>query len=841
MKKQLLACVLCLFVALQVNAQKPNNHTPSQIYEAVQKLNFLGSVLYVAAHPDDENTRLIAYMSNHEKARTGYLSLTRGDGGQNLIGPELRELLGVIRTQELLAARGIDGGEQLFTRANDFGFSKHPDETLEIWDKDQVLSDVVWAIRNFQPDVIINRFDHRTPGSTHGHHTSSAMLSMEAFDLANDKTKYPEQLKYTQTWQPKRIFFNTSWWFYGSEENFEKADKSKLLTFDIGVYYPLKGKSNNEIAALASSQHLCQGFGRLSQRGSQKEYIEFLKGEFPSDNKNLFSGIDTSWNRVKGGKAIGDILYKVEQNFNFTNPATHIPELLKAYQLVQKLENDHWKSVKSKELLSIIEACTGLYLEASASTPSASKESTVGVKIEALNRSDIPMVLKSMTLFNGNEVEKNIPLANNQSQEFNIDYHITSEDHYTSPYWLQEKGSLGMYKVDNQGLIGKPETPRAAKIRFDLEINNTPVSVIKDVVYRYSKPDKGELYKPFDIVPKVALHLNSKVYIFNSDAQKDITVTVKAGADAVEGYVSIQHPEGWQVYPEKQKLELVNKGDSKQFVFTVIPPKQQSEAYVTPIAVINGQTFSKSLVEIDYNHIPFQTVLMPSESKVVRLNIQKKGQNIGYIVGAGDSVPESLEQIGYNVVILDPETLSEATLHNLDAVVVGIRAYNVLENIANKQDLLFNFVKQGGNMVVQYNTSRGLQTQNLAPYNLELSRDRVTDEYAPVSFLNPDHELLNAPNKITEQDFSNWVQERGLYFPDKWDEHFTPLIALNDKNESPKTGSLLVTQYGKGYYIYTGLSFFRELPEGVPGAYRLFANMLSIGKQTIETHKTITD
>src|SRR5690606_5140177 len=377
MQKTLTLIGLLLFSTVSLFAQKPKPYNATQIYEAIQKLNFLGSVLYVAAHPDDENTRLISYMSNHEKARTAYLSLTRGDGGQNLIGPELRELLGVIRTQELLAARGVDGGEQLFTRANDFGFSKHPDETLEIWDKNQVLSDVVWAIRNFQPDVIINRFDHRTPGSTHGHHTSSAMLSMEAFDLANDKTKYPEQLKYTQTWQPKRIFFNTSWWFYGSEENFEKADKSKLLTFDIGVYYPLKGKSNNEIAALASSQHLCQGFGRLSQRGSQKEYIEFLKGEFPSDNKNLFSGIDTSWNRVKGGKAIGDILYKVEQNFNFTNPATHIPDLLKAYQLVQKLENDHWKSVKSKELLSIIEACTGLYLEASASTPSASKESTV--------------------------------------------------------------------------------------------------------------------------------------------------------------------------------------------------------------------------------------------------------------------------------------------------------------------------------------------------------------------------------------------------------------------------------------------------------------------------------
>jgi len=331
-----------------LQAQQPEKLSSSEIYEAVQKLNVLGSVLYVAAHPDDENTRLIAYMANQVKARTAYLSLTRGDGGQNLIGPEIRELLGVIRTQELLAARGVDGGEQRFSRANDFGYSKHPDETFAIWDKDQVLADVVWAIREFKPDVIINRFDHRTPGTTHGHHTASAMLSVEAFDLANDATKYPSQLNLTETWQPKRLFFNTSWWFYGSRENFEKADKSNMLNFDIGVYYPTKGMSNNEVASLASSQHLCQGFGRLTTRGTQEEYIEFLKGE-PLDGTNeVFAGIDTSWNRIKDGQAIGNILNKVEENFNFVNPASHLPQLIEAYRLLQNVDNDHWKAIKTR-------------------------------------------------------------------------------------------------------------------------------------------------------------------------------------------------------------------------------------------------------------------------------------------------------------------------------------------------------------------------------------------------------------------------------------------------------------------------------------------------------------
>ena len=342
-KKSLLSFSL-LLISVSIIAQKPQKLTSNQIYEKVQKLNFLGSALYIAAHPDDENTRLIAYLANHEKARTAYLSLTRGDGGQNLI----------------LAARKVDGGEQRFSRANDFGYSKHPDETLKIWDKDKVLADVVWAIRTFKPDVIINRFNHRTPGTTHGHHTSSAMLSVEAFDLANNKTKYPSQLKNTSTWKPNRLFFNTSWWFYGSREKFAKADKSKMMSFDIGTYYPLKGLSNNELASIASSQHLCQGFGRLTTRGNQTEWVEFLKGDFPKDKKDIFSGINTTWNRVKGGGEIGDILYEVEKNFDFVNPSKHLPALMKAYGLIDNISDKHWKKIKTKEIKEIIKACAGL-------------------------------------------------------------------------------------------------------------------------------------------------------------------------------------------------------------------------------------------------------------------------------------------------------------------------------------------------------------------------------------------------------------------------------------------------------------------------------------------------
>ncbi|AZJ35963.1 PIG-L family deacetylase [Tenacibaculum singaporense] len=831
MHKKVLLLLSFLLISLTISAQKPQKLTSNQIYEKVQKLNFLGSALYIAAHPDDENTRLIAYLSNHEKVRTGYLSLTRGDGGQNLIGPEMRELLGVIRTQELLAARGVDGGEQRFSRANDFGYSKHPDETLKIWDKDKVLADVVWAIRTFKPDVIINRFNHRTPGTTHGHHTSSAMLSVEAFDLANDKTKYPEQLQYTNTWKPNRLFFNTSWWFYGSQEKFAKADKSKMLSFDIGTYYPLKGLSNNELAAIASSQHLCQGFGRLTTRGTQTEYVEFLKGDFPKDKKDIFSGINTTWNRVVGGGEIGDILYDVEQNFDFVNPSKHLPDLLKAYQKVQKLKDEHWKKIKTKELKEIIEACAGLYLEASAVNSSATPNSTIDVNFEVLNRSGISMELSSIKILPENKkITKDIDLANNAKKTF-IETISIPEISYSSPYWLQKPWSLGMYTVEDQQLRGKPETPRPIKVQFDLMIENVSISFVKPVVHRYSKRDKGEIYEPFEVLPKVTTKLLNKVLVFSSEKSQKVTVEVRSGAKNTSGTIALKAPKGWKVIPNEAKFSIAQKGDIQLIDFMITPTQNESEGVLKAIAKVEGKNYDKELIEINYNHIPKQSVLLPSQAKVVRMNIKKNGTRIGYIQGSGDAIPESLQQIGYEVTELNVNEIN-GNLEQFDAVVVGIRAYNTIKELQFKQKYLLEYVKKGGNVIVQYNTNRRVDVK--APYSLQLSRDRVTDENANVTFLAKEHSILNYPNKITEADFDGWVQERGLYFPNKWSKEYTPILSMHDKGESAKKGSLLVAKYGKGNYIYTGLSFFRELPAGVSGAYKLFANLLSVKENTVE-------
>ncbi|TDU39844.1 GlcNAc-PI de-N-acetylase [Gelidibacter sediminis] len=833
MFRPLLLSLITFLYCFTVQAQQPKKPTSSELYEAIEKLNFLGSVLYIAAHPDDENTRLISHMSNAVKARTAYLSLTRGDGGQNLIGPELRELLGVIRTQELVAARKIDGGEQFFTRANDFGYSKHPDETLAIWNKDEVLSDVVWAIRKFQPDVIINRFDHRSPGSTHGHHTSSAMLSFEAFDAAADPTKYPEQLKHVKVWQTKREFFNPSWWFYGSQEKFDAADKTNFYELEVGNFYPALGLSNSEIAALSRSAHQSQGFGNTGTRGSETEYLELIKGDSTTDHTNIFEGIDTSWNRVKGGKAVGQILKSVQEQYDFNNPSASIPKLVEAYKLIQTLEDQHWKIVKSEAIKEVIAGCAGLYLEAAAASNTATPNSVVDLSLEAINRSPQHITLKSVDLTNGTTIQKLTELKNNASLRFTTEMSIPAKTSYSTPYWLDTKGSLGMYNVKDQQRIGLPETPRNIIATFNVTINGQIIPFARPVIYKTNDPVKGEVYKPFEIVPKVSASITEPVIIFADDQQKDIQVIVKAHRDHLEGFVQLAHPKGWNVYPEKQKITLSRKGEESTLVFSVIPPKNQSEGLLSPMVHIGNEVFTKHLTAIDYDHIPYQLVLEPSESKVVRLDIVKKGENIGYIEGAGDVVPESLRQIGYNVVLIKPEDITVDKLKRFDAIVVGIRAYNTLDILKFKQDQLFEFVKQGGNLIVQYNTSRGLVTEDLAPYPLTLSRDRVTDENSDVKFLNPEHELLNSPNKITQKDFEGWTQERGLYFPDQWSKEFTPLLSMHDKGETPKEGSLLVARYGKGHYIYTGLSFFREFPEGVAGSFRLFANMLSIGKEKI--------
>ncbi|MBK8557049.1 MAG: PIG-L family deacetylase [Lewinellaceae bacterium] len=822
---------LLLFITTALVAQKPVKPNAADVHQAIKKLNVLGSVLYVAAHPDDENQRLISYCANEKLYKVTYLSLTRGDGGQNLIGPELRELLGVLRTEELLMARSVDGGTQRFSRANDFGYSKTPEETLRIWDRDSVLSDVAWAMRTQQPDVVINRFYHGDKYSTHGHHTSSAMLSVEAFDMAGRKDIYPEQLQYVDAWQPQRIFFNTSWWFYGSREAFDKADKTNLYPLDLGVYLPLKGKSNNELAAEARSMHRCQGFGSMSSRGESTDWFEFIKGDRPAE-KDPFAGINTTWTRVEGGEKIGNLLAEVDRNYRSDNPAASVPELLKAMQMIKVLPEGYWKRVKLAEIKEVIRGCLGLYLEATAAERTATPGDAVKLRLEAVNRSDMDVqlaaIMVSSHLF---DTIMGVSLQNNRVFEMNQSVVLPQDASYTAPYWLNGQATLGMYSVPNQELRGLPETPRFLNVKWSLTVNGVPLEYTTDVAYKLEEPARGEVWQPFDVLPPVFVELDQTTYLL-TERSIEVKVRVRAGKDNVSGKAMLISPAGWPnaIAVGGNAFSFKRKGEEQTFTFTLQANSGPDQVEIGAGAQIGNLVYTFRMIPIQYDHIPYQSVLQPATAKASRVDVRTTARNIGYYMGAGDEGPAALRLIGCKVTMLEDADLNAEQLRPYDAVVIGIRAYNTKEGLKFHQDQLMKYVENGGTLVTQYNNSFDLVVDNPAPFPMKMSRTRVTDETAEMRFLLPNHPVLNTPNKITAKDFEGWVQERGLYFPSEWDPQMQAPLSSNDPGENPADGALLVANYGKGHYVYTGLSFFRELPAGVPGAYRLFANLISLGK-----------
>lgn len=831
MKRVLLA--LLIGASFTGYAQAPKKPTSADIHQSIKKLNVLATAFYVAAHPDDENTRLISLLANQYKANVYYLSMTRGDGGQNLIGAEIEELLGVIRTNELLQARNVDGGNQLFTRANDFGYSKKPDETMKTWNRNEVLSDIVWHIRRLKPDIIINRFNNDPNSDTHGHHTSSAILSTEAFDLTNRKDIFPDQLKLVEPWQARRLYFNTFWWFFGSEEAFNKMDKSKMITLDAGVYYPWLGKSNGEIAAESRSMHRCQGMGSLGNRGSSLEYLDLLKGDKASATDNPFAGIDITWNRVKYGAALIPVINDLDKTFSYDNPAASIPKLNKVYNMIQSLPPGYWKTIKTEEVKNIILQCAGLYIEAVSSIHTVAPGEKTTVTAELINRSPSHVTLKSIAFLPMKDADSTgtVILAANKGWKFTRTVTIPENVENTGAYWLSEPWKTGMYTVNDQAKRGLPLTPRSCKLSVQLNIEGTTINFEKDIVYKWVDPAKGELYRPFEITTPAFVNLDSKVYVFADDAPKKVSVQVKSGIENLKGDVSLNLPDGWRSEPASQPVNMKSKGSEQAYSFLLYPPQQISEGTINAHILIQGKTYSKELITINYDHIPYQTVQKPSEARLLKLDIKKGGTNIAYINGAGDDVAKSLEQVGYQVTILADRDFTIDQLARFDAIVLGIRAYNTVERLKYNQPVLMDYVKNGGTLVVQYNTNFRLVSQDLAPYSLKLGRERVSEEDAAMRFLKPEHAVLNTPNKLTSKDFDGWVQERGLYYPSEWDkDHFEAILSSNDTGEAPKDGGLLVAKYGDGNFVYTGLAFFRQLPSGVPGAYRLFANLLSLKK-----------
>lgn len=852
--KRILPVTLALFLVCQTAFSQTSPPSDlGSIRQNLKKLNVLGSVLYIAAHPDDENTRLLGYLAQEKHYRTGYLSLTRGDGGQNLIGTEQGELLGLIRTQELLAARRTDGAEQFFSRANDFGFSKNPEETLKLWDKDKILGDMVWVIRNFRPDVMICRFPTTGEGG-HGNHTASAILAQEAFSAAADPKRYPEQLKYVGVWQAKRLLWNT---FNFGNTNTTSPDQFKI---NVGGYNPILGKSYGEIAAESRSNHKTQGFGSAKQRGDAFEYFKTILGDAPKTD--LMDGVDVSWNRIPFGTPIATQLATITKAFNDDAPEASVPALVKllgdvdqtvatnkTFQTVRLTEvanssYDYWHKQKTKDLKDLIAQCAGLWFEAYSNDASYAVGDTTKITAQVINRSEADLILhrinsdasfreltkatppdknfNAFQLRSDLKIEKSLPT--DQLQTFNlkgIAYEITQ------PYWLTVAHPIGAYIINDDTYVGNPENPFQPYIKFQFIIAGKQLDFTRPIQFKYVDPARGEIYQPLEVAPPVTANIAEKVYIYNNTQPQTVQVKLKSFTNA-SGSISIKPVAGWKISPEKIDFSDKAKGDEWAVAFNVTPTSNKpNTSNLEVIATANGKAFSQGLLNIKYNHVPAITIFPPAQAKLVNIDLKTAGKKIGYIAGAGDLVPDALREVGYDVHQLTENEIINGDLSVYDAIVTGVRAYNVNERLAYEQPRLLEYVKNGGNLVVQYNNNNGLVTKQIGPYPFRVVNERVTEEDAKVTFTDPQNAILNYPNKITDADFNDWIQERGLYFVSSIDSQYSTPLQMNDTGMEPNKGALITTNFGKGRFVYTSLAFFRELPAGVPGAYRLFVNLLS--------------
>ncbi len=795
----------------------------------------VGSAMMIAAHPDDENTAVIAYLARGKKVRTAYLSLNRGEGGQNLIGSEQSVEIGIIRTQELLAARRIDGGEQFFTRAIDFGFSKNADETFKKWGREEVLADVVWNIRRFRPDVIINRFSG-TPMDGHGHHQASALLSKEAFAAAADPKRFPEQLKWVEPWQAKRLVWNMAAFTREQEEAAEK--QQNRIALDTGVFDPLLGYSYSEIAGMSRSAHKSQAMGSAERKGAALNYFITIGGE-PA-TKDLFDGVDTTWKRVPGAEKIGELLAKAAAEFLPEKPGAILPHLTAARELLAA-RTDHYSVLKRKEVDEAIALAAGLWVELQSQRALAVQGSATTVRLAAIQRGSAKVGIAGIDFGAAQglaPVTLPIELPFNRQVNTEVKWQLSPEQPLTQPYFLVEPRSDAMFQISDRNLLGRPEGPPALSAVVKLKVDNATIELERGITYRYVDRSTGELTKPFLIVPPVSVRLTQDALLFPAVGPRKVEVVLKANQAKANGTLRLALPSGWKAEPATLSFDFPAADEEKALSFTVTPPANESTGELRAIATVNGREISHGTRTIQYPHIPPQTLAPPAAAKLVRTTVKNLSSKVGYVMGAGDEVPDALRQLGCEVSLLSAEDLAVGNLSQYDAIVAGVRAYNTRADLrANAQRIFDEYVAKGGTYIVQYNVQEGgffggdpSILNKVGPYPITTSRDRVTDETAPMSFPNQDHRLLQFPNRIVASDFDGWVQERGLYFANKWDEKYQPLFSTFDPGEKPMLGGTLTTKYGQGTYIFTPMAWFRQLPAGVPGAYRIFANFLSAGK-----------
>jgi len=790
----------------------------------------LGSVLYTAAHPDDENTQFLAWLSRGRGYRTAYLSLTRGDGGQNVIGPELGDKLGIARTQELLAGRRLDGAQQFFSRALDFGFSKDYADTQRVWGRDEVIGDMVRVIRRFQPDIILTRFSPQ-PGGTHGHHTASAVLSIEAFKLAGDPKAYPEQLAQgLKPWQPKRILQNGS---FGRAA--PTVDSVSVL---VEGNDPVLGIPLSTLSLRVLAEHKTQnlggvifGQGRGAGVGGPRTELFYPLGGEPTKS-GLFEGVATTWTaRYPGpGEKIDALAAAAESAFDQKNLAANVPALLALRAALATLPADPLVTDKRAQLDRALIACLGLTV----ATTSATADVVAGETLDLTHTvsSIVPVRWLSTRDSTGKTLTAEISVQSKiEIQKSKIE--IPAFTPLTTPYWLRAEGRPGFARVDDPALIGDAENKPAFPFSYVFEIAGQQLT-IADEPRSVSGSGPTEKRRRLDVVPPVSLTFTSDVTVLTPGATRSVDVEISANRPDRTGSVALELPAGWKATPAAQPFTLAAVGAKSRLTFAVTAPPAASTATLGAVATIGTATYRHARDEVNYPHIPPQVLQPLARQRAVAFEVAVTAKKIGFLPGAGDDIPAALAQLGCTVTTLTDADLTPEKLAAFDAVVTGVRAFNVREGLSANLAGLFAWVEQGGTVITQYNRpGRDIKTDRLAPFALTLGGNdaRVTDEDAAITLLEPNHPAFNVPNKLTPADWTGWVQERGAYFGTTWGPEFTPLLACNDAGEKPQRGGLLVARHGKGYYVYTGLGFFRQLPAGVPGAYCLFANLISLGKK----------
>ncbi|MFM9907889.1 MAG: PIG-L family deacetylase [Chitinophagaceae bacterium] len=830
--KRLVELVLLVILVQTVQSQTPPVNTSADIYLQLKKLNVLGSVLYIAAHPDDENTRLLAWLSKERLYRTGYLSITRGDGGQNLIGDEQGIDLGLIRTQELLSARRIDGAEQFFTRAYDFGFSKTTSEAFEKWDKEKILSDVVWIIRKFQPDVVIARFPEDGRAG-HGHHSGSAVLAREAFKAAADPSRFPEQLKFgVKPWQPVRIVWNT--FNFGNTNTTNESQ----LKIDVGAYNAILGKSYGELAAESRSQHKSQGFGVPASRGAQFEYFTPVDGSVAKTD--IMDDVVTTWSKLPGAEELPVIIDNIIRNYSLSKPGLSVPSLVSLYKKIQQLPDGFWKNKKLEETQRIIEQCSGLWLEATANNEYAVQGDSIRLSVSVNNRSGVTMsMVKIMT--DGFDSTMNQLLELNKNYFFTKPLVVSMGKKISQPYWLEQKMSEGSFNVNEQTLIGMPQNNASILVDFDLVIEGQLFRFTKPAQYKYTDPVRGELYQPLVVVPPVAISTEPGVVIFRKNEDQKATVLLKVTAHRNFSEYAIKVSKRMRTENSLQVDSpfTLTRGLTKDYLFSINNKllKESDQDYVQAFTELRKGKEEYpaylNITSIKYDHIPHIHYMYQDAIKILNMDLKTVGKKIGYIEGAGDKVMIALQQMGYEVMVLKEKDIVPSYLKQFDAIITGVRAYNVNDFMAAKYEVLMNYVKEGGNLIAQYSTNNFISNvkAKIGPYPLTISRSRVTDERAKVNILLPEHPVLNYPNKIIASDFEGWLQERSIYNAEQLDSAYEKPLSMADPGEKDQEGSLVIASYGKGKFVYTGLVFFRELPAGIPGAYRLLANIIALNRK----------